>query len=92
MGEWRYNSTSAIDGGECSDSHPGRFTPGTHWIVGWVGLRAGLDAVEYRKIPCLSRESNTDSMAITTELSQFCFEYQVLRRVRGSNERMSKIT
>jgi hypothetical protein len=31
-------------------SRPGRFTPretatGTHWIGGWVDLRAGLDAV-----------------------------------------------
>jgi hypothetical protein len=35
-------------------SGPGRFTPGekgsgTHWIGGWVGLRAGLDDVEKRK-------------------------------------------
>jgi hypothetical protein len=22
---------------------PGETTPGTHWINGWVGLRAGLD-------------------------------------------------
>jgi hypothetical protein len=25
---------------------PGEITPGTHWIGGWVGPRAGLDAVE----------------------------------------------
>jgi hypothetical protein len=25
----------------------------THWVVGWVDLRAGLDAVERRKISCL---------------------------------------
>jgi hypothetical protein len=36
--------------GECSASHPSRFTlreraPGTHWIGGWVGPRTGLDAV-----------------------------------------------
>jgi hypothetical protein len=35
---------------------PGRFSPrerasGTHWIGGWVGSRAGLDAVVKRKIP-----------------------------------------
>jgi hypothetical protein len=34
-----------------SDSRPSRFTngeiaPGTHWIGGWVGPRAGLDAGE----------------------------------------------
>jgi hypothetical protein len=33
--------TSELDGGEWSDSRPGRFTPGeiapgTHWIRGWV--------------------------------------------------------
>jgi hypothetical protein len=48
--------TSALDGGEWSASHPGRFAPregftGTHWIGGWVGPRAGLDAVGRRKIP-----------------------------------------
>jgi hypothetical protein len=36
--------------GEWSASRPGRFTPRerapvTHWIGGWVGPRAGLDAV-----------------------------------------------
>jgi len=41
---------SALDGGEWSASSPGRFTPkerdpGTHWIGGWMDLRAGLDAV-----------------------------------------------
>jgi hypothetical protein len=46
--------TSAIVGGECSASHPGRFTPGerapgTHWIGGWVGPRADLDDAEKRK-------------------------------------------
>jgi hypothetical protein len=54
IGEWRYSfthsSTSALEGGECSASRPGRFnsrerTPGTHWIGGWVGPRVVLDAV-----------------------------------------------
>jgi hypothetical protein len=40
---------SAIDGVECSASRPGRFTPGTHWIRGWVGPRAGLDNVKKKK-------------------------------------------
>jgi len=30
--------TSALDGGGWSASHPGLFTPGTHWIGGWVYL------------------------------------------------------
>jgi hypothetical protein len=39
-----------LDGGEWSASRPGPFTPGkrvpgTHWLRGWVGLRADFDAV-----------------------------------------------
>jgi hypothetical protein len=46
--------TSALVGGEWSTSRPGRFTPrerapGTHWIGGWVDLRAGLYDLENRK-------------------------------------------
>jgi hypothetical protein len=64
---WRYSSThsltSALDGGEWSASCPGRFTPregapGTHWIGGWVGPRAVLDAMVKRKIPSPRQESN----------------------------------
>jgi hypothetical protein len=67
IGERRYSSThsltSALDGGEWSVSCPSRFTsrerdPGTHWIGGWVGPRAILDAVIKREIPSPSRESN----------------------------------
>jgi hypothetical protein len=50
-----YKSTSALIGVEWSDSRTGRFTleeisPGTPWTGDWVGPRAGLDAVEGRKI------------------------------------------
>jgi hypothetical protein len=45
--------TSALLGGEWSASRPGRFTPGTHWIGGWVGPRADLDDVERRKFLAL---------------------------------------
>jgi hypothetical protein len=46
--------TSALVGGEWSTSRPIRFTPGervpgTHWIGGWVDLRAGLDDREKGK-------------------------------------------
>jgi hypothetical protein len=68
IGEWRYSSTHsltlALEGGEWSASHASRFTPrerapGTHWIGGWVGPRAVLDAVVKRKIPSPSpRELN----------------------------------
>jgi len=38
--------------------YPRERTPGTHWIGGWVGLRAGLDTEAREKILCLFRESN----------------------------------
>jgi hypothetical protein len=45
---------SGLVGGEWSTSCPGRITPKerapcTHWIGGWVDLRAGLDDLEKRK-------------------------------------------
>jgi hypothetical protein len=54
--------TSALDRGERSPSWPFLFVPGeraprAHWIGGWVGPTAELNAVEKRQIlPC--RESN----------------------------------
>jgi hypothetical protein len=53
MGEWIF-LTSALVEGEWSAPRSGRFTPeerapGTHWIGGWVGPRAGLDDTEKRK-------------------------------------------
>jgi hypothetical protein len=55
--------TFALDGGEWSASRSGRFThrkraPDTHWIGGWVGPRAVLDAVVKRECPSPRRESN----------------------------------
>jgi hypothetical protein len=45
--------TSALVGGDWSASRPGRFTPGTHWIGGWMGPRAGLDDLEDKKFLAL---------------------------------------
>jgi hypothetical protein len=47
--------TPALVGSEWSISPPGRFNPeemaaGTHWIGGWVGTSAGLDARGEEKI------------------------------------------
>jgi hypothetical protein len=44
-----HSLNSALDGSEWLASRPRRFTPreraaGTHWIGGWVGRRAVLDA------------------------------------------------
>jgi hypothetical protein len=38
--------TSALVGGEWLASRLGRFIPGTHWVVGWVVFRTGLNDVE----------------------------------------------
>jgi hypothetical protein len=43
---------------------PAALPPGTHWIGGWVGPRAVLDAVVKRKIPSPRRESNPRSPII----------------------------
>jgi hypothetical protein len=45
--------TSPLDGGVWSASRSGHFTPrerapGTRWLDGWVGPRAGLDTVMKR--------------------------------------------
>jgi hypothetical protein len=50
--------TSALDGDEWSPSRPGERALGSYWLGRWVGPRAGLNAVEKRKISCPSRESN----------------------------------
>jgi hypothetical protein len=70
-----HSLTSALDGGEWSASHPVRFTPregapGTHWTGGWVGLRAVLDAVVKKKIPCPAGNRTLQPSAIPAELSQ----------------------
>jgi hypothetical protein len=69
MGEW----TSTLDGGEWPASRRGLFTPGktansTHCRGGWVGPRAGLDAVKWRKTSC--RESNPGRPVPSSSLHQ----------------------
>jgi hypothetical protein len=61
--------TSVLGGSERSASRPGRFTsreraPVTHWVGGWVGPRAILDAMVKRKIPGPRRESNPRTSTI----------------------------
>jgi hypothetical protein len=80
MGERRYNSysywTSALDGGEWSASRPGRALPPgkgppVHWIGGWVGPRAGLDAGARRKILCPCRGSNLNRPVVKTVVRHY---------------------
>jgi hypothetical protein len=53
---------------------PGERIPGTHWIGGWVGPRAGLDAGARRKIVCLCRGSNLDRPVRSQTL--YCLSYR----------------
>jgi hypothetical protein len=55
---------------------PRERAPGTHWIGGWVGLRAGLDTVVKRKIPSPRRESNPDH-AIVQPLASRCTDWAI---------------
>jgi hypothetical protein len=71
-----HSLTSALVGGEWSASCSGLFTPrerapGTHWIGGWVGPRAVLDAVVKRKIPSPRRESNPRTTIIQPVVQRY---------------------
>jgi hypothetical protein len=43
---------------------PWEKAPGAHWIGGWMGPRAGVDAEEKGKISCPCWESNPVSLAV----------------------------
>jgi hypothetical protein len=66
MGEWWYSSTILDLGTRWrwvvsftpQPLYPKEKAPSTHWKGGWVGPRAGLDAVEKTEIPWPSREWN----------------------------------
>jgi hypothetical protein len=63
------HAVSSLEGGEWSASRPGRFTTGesasgTHWIGGWVGPRADLEAVEKIKILSPRRQSKPRTQVV----------------------------
>jgi hypothetical protein len=71
-GERQYSSsflTSALGG--VSGMLRSDFTPGTHWIGGWVGLRAGLDTETRGSSLCRDRTPVVQSVVrLETELLQ----------------------
>jgi hypothetical protein len=67
--------TSALDAGGQLHALAMESDASTHFIAGWMGPRAGLDAVVKRKIPYSCWESNTgrpfcSSVITLTELHQ----------------------
>jgi hypothetical protein len=61
---------------------PPEKAPGTHWIGGWVGPRAVLEAVVKRKIPSPRRKSNPRTPIVPPEASDIlCSSVNVLYTV-----------
>jgi hypothetical protein len=68
--------TSALVGGEWSDSRLGRFNaekdaPVTRWIERWVDPRTGLDDVEKEKKSCPYWDSNSDPSVFEPVTSRY---------------------
>jgi hypothetical protein len=80
--------TSAFDGSGWSASGPGSFASaytatGTRCVGGWVGPRAGLDAVERRIISCPCQKSNPGSSVVQPVVqSLYQMSYQVSKRIK----------
>jgi hypothetical protein len=70
--------TTAIDGTEWSASRPYCFNPGetplppgTHWVGGWVGVRASLDVMKDKSFSC--RESNPGRLSSSPSLYRLSY-------------------
>jgi hypothetical protein len=50
---------------------PGERAPGTHWIGGWVGSKASLDAVGKRKIHIPHQKSSLRILIIQPVASRY---------------------
>jgi hypothetical protein len=87
LGEWRYSFThsltSALDRGEWSASRP---LPCTHWIGGWMGPRAVLDAVMKRKIPSPRWESKPRTPIVQPVAQSYTDWGQYDKRTRNWNK------
>jgi hypothetical protein len=77
---------STLDGGNWLDTRPGHFTPAKreptiHCVRGWVGPRAGLDAVKNSKTSCLSSESNSGHPARSPSLYRLSYSGSLLHLI-----------
>jgi hypothetical protein len=84
---------------------PSERAPDTHCIGGWVGPRAGLDAVVKGRIPSPRRESNPDEQVVQPVVSRYTdwaipahndylilsWHYISLSIVYGLNDRGSRV-
>jgi hypothetical protein len=65
----------------------------TECIEGWVGPRAGVNAVEKRKISCPYREPNPGSAALCPSLYRLTYLLPAIRIDKyGKNEHITKHT
>jgi hypothetical protein len=65
---------------------PREKVPGTHWIGGWAGPRAVLDAVVKRKIPSPCQESNCEefNIKVKVKLSLCLTKYHAIKTYWGN--------
>ena len=67
---------SALHGGEWSDSRPGRYIPGSHWIEGWVGTTARPDVSESWKFVAHDK-NRTISPRTSTPQSRYYTDWAI---------------
>jgi hypothetical protein len=86
--------TSVLDGDKWSVPRSGLFSLNKHWLGGWVGPRASLDAVGKRKISCPWQELNPDrparsllpyDWAIQVKMTKSILKEQCMRMWNGVN-------
>jgi len=63
---------------------PGERAPGTHWIGGLVGARAGLDALSKRKFPSLHRDLKPDHPIVQPVVSRYAWLLIISKKYQDS--------
>jgi hypothetical protein len=78
MGRCGYSYTIPVVNFTLPPVYPRENSPCTRCIGGWVGPRAGLEAVEYRNILCPYRDSNSTWSARSPSLCNQSYYYFLL--------------